>query len=747
MACGRWVRNVRLVLGPLILLTALALAPSRSLAEPIKATVSANTTEGYTRLIFSMSAYDEASVRQVGNVLIIGFNEPVYISVDLLAVQASGYIGAARRDPDGKSVRLALSRKVTVNAISAGEKYFVDLLPDTWKGLPPGLPQDVVEELARRAREAEKFAERERRMARPKSLAPVRVRVATQPTFTRYIFPVPDRIGVASDRAGDGLTLTFDAPLKFDLGDVEAALPPAIGAITPHSDEATSLIHFDFLGKVDVRTFRDEDGYAVDIVGASNAPQGNAQTSGQAPSPAKAEIAPPVIALPAPAGEPSIPPAALTALNPPAAKVEAAAPKALPAPAKPAVAEAQQPPAPPQANTPAVPNLEPAPRKSTNGKIPVELARQGANLKLSFPFLTPTGAAVFRRADTLWIVFDSKADLDLSALSGESSRTIRAAELTRTPDADIVRIKLDRPHLSSVAADGALWVVEIGNSTLEPTHALDLTRNLVGPNRSSLSVTLEGPRQLHRLNDPEAGDQLLVVTALPPARGFVHSQDFVEFRALASEQGVVVQPLADDVDVALAPDKVIISRPNGLTLSNSLHAALRSTALRTATFDSQVWGLDRQASYMERQSHLLAAIGAAPENKRLRPRLDLARFYIAREMYPEAKGVLDVSLAEERPAAENVSAIVLRAVAKIMMNRPADALKDLSNPIVGDQHDAPLWRSLAYARQGKWAQARAGFKSIEAAVATLPIELQRIALKDETGLQSRSVISPALKTI
>jgi hypothetical protein len=75
--------------------------------------------------------------------------------------------------------------------------------------------------------------------------------------------------------------------------------------------------------------------------------------------------------------------------------------------------------------------------------------------------------------------------------------------------------------------------------------------------------------------------------------------------------------------------------------------------------------------------------------------------------------------------------MVLRAVAEVMMNRPDDALKDLATPAVGDQHDAPLWRALAYARQGKWTQARAGFKTVEAAVATLPVELQRVALKDE----------------
>ena len=38
-------------------------------------------------------------------------------------------------------------------------------------------------------------------------------------------------------------------------------------------------------------------------------------------------------------------------------------------------------------------------------------------------------------------------------------RTIRGYTFTRTDDADIVRLKLDRPHLASVAADGAMWTL------------------------------------------------------------------------------------------------------------------------------------------------------------------------------------------------------------------------------------------------------------------------------------------------
>jgi hypothetical protein len=79
---------------------------------------------------------------------------------------------------------MALNRKVTVNTMAAGEKLFVDLLPEGWTGLPPGLPQEVIEDLARRAREAEKKARAQQRVSQQRQLPPVRVRVGVQPTFT-----------------------------------------------------------------------------------------------------------------------------------------------------------------------------------------------------------------------------------------------------------------------------------------------------------------------------------------------------------------------------------------------------------------------------------------------------------------------------------------------------------------------------------------------------------------------------------
>ena len=41
----------------------------------------------------------------------------------------------------------------------AGERLFVDLLPESWTGEPPGLPREIVEDLARRARDADRQAQ------------------------------------------------------------------------------------------------------------------------------------------------------------------------------------------------------------------------------------------------------------------------------------------------------------------------------------------------------------------------------------------------------------------------------------------------------------------------------------------------------------------------------------------------------------------------------------------------------------
>src|SRR6202020_902226 len=124
-----------------------------------------------------------------------------------------------------------------------------------------------------------------------------------------------------------------------------------------------------------------------------------------------------------------------------------------------------------------------------------------------------------------------------------------------------------------------------------------------------------------------------------------------------------------------------------------------------------------------------AAASAGPE-QRMSAQVDLARFYMARAMFPEAVGVLNLALSDSKPGSEDPSVLIVHALANILMGRPERGLKDLASPAIGTNYDSQLWKAIASARQGKWADAREKFKSAEFAITSLPIDLQRIVIAD-----------------
>jgi tetratricopeptide (TPR) repeat protein len=685
------------------------LSATSAAAQSVKGEASVTVSGGYGRLMIRLAKEVEAQVRLSSGILVVQFKEPVDIPMDRITVGATGYIGAARRDPDGRALRFALAQKVRISSMNAGERLYIDLLPESWTAEPPGIPRDVVEDLAQRARDAERIA-RQRIMAEQLSKAPpVRVRIATQPTFTRYIFDLPELTGVTTDRGKDILTLSFSALLRFDLAEAKLALPAVVGAIVSEDKGQTSTVRFDFSRPVDVRTFREDSNFVVDVNPLET-------------SPARAVAGIPIMDVGVPA---TVPQASVVE------RVETA-PSADVVPGKdaedkPVIEAPRQPPI--VADRAEMPVTAPILSGGPGRGVIAELRRQGDNLRLSFPFVAPTPAAVFQRADTLWLVFDTPAEVDIRALENEQSKVIRSANVSREGASQVIRLKLERPRLISVAAEQSSWSVSIGDVGHGTAKPLSIARNIVGPGRTSITIPFDDPRQMHWLADPDIGDKLLVVTGLGPARGLMRGQDFVELRALATAQGIAIQSYADDLKAELSVDKVLLIRPGGLTLSELEQAKLQETS-PAVTFDTSLWNVDRSASLAKRESELLRAAAEAPFTKRTMHRMNLARFYFSRQLFAEAKAVLDTVIADDRPTADDPAPLVMRAIANIMLNRPDIALKDLANPVVGNQNDAQLWRALVHAQGGKWAQARDAFRNVEGALSALPLELQRVALKE-----------------
>lgn len=728
-----------------IALTSIALGaggPARA-QDRVKGELRVENANGFIRLVFRFQKPVPAQVKLSWPVMVIEFDAPAAVAVGKLNAAAPELISAARSDPDGKAIRIALSQKVKVNTITAAERFYVDLMPENWSGVLPGLPQEVVEELAQRAREAERQLKRQRREEVKRKAAPIRVRVATQPTFTRYVLDLPDTANVVPERGDGRYTLSFDQPIQWDLAEALSALPPTLTTIEAKNERDAGTVSFVFNGTPDVRSFREDRSIVVDVShdGAKLKIAMPADERHDAPKvpdlTAIPAIAPPAT-VPA-KDEPARPPAKSEAVAPPPAPAKEEVKQAAPAAAAreepkqaaaPKLEAAPKSAPPPKAPEPAKNDktaVPPAPKP--DGTVVVRVHQSADSLRLEFPFVAPTPAAVFMRAETLWLVFDSAAKIDASALAGHVNDGVRSATVTRGAEGEaIVRLRLSRPRLTSVDADGPSWTVAIADTATVPPRPLAVARSIVGKDRLNIVIPFDSPGKLFHVADPDIGDRLLVVTALPPARGFVRAQDYVELHALASTQGVAVHPIADDVTAELSDKTVTFSRPGGLSLSTApVREPAQATAARSASFDTQRWGFDRTADFQPRQSELIRAAAEAPPSKRRPARLDLARFYLARGMSAEAKAVLDVALADEA-GPEDVTGSVLTAVADVMLDRPDDALKQLSKPQIGDKFGAPVWRAVAFARQGKWVEARAGFRNLDAAVAGLPIELQRMAM-------------------
>jgi tetratricopeptide (TPR) repeat protein len=784
---------------------------------PVRGEASFSAKGSYARLVLKLAEDVESEVTTAGTILVIRFKRPVDISVEKLAEGAPDYIASARRDPDGSAIRLSLARKVTVNTMTAGERVFIDMLPDSWKGEPPGLPPEVVRELSERARAAERALRQQRATAAAMKRDPVRIRASVQPTFVRFVFEMPDGVSVSSVLNDQKLTLLFNAALTFDLADAKLASPSNIASINQKIDGETAAVEVTLIGEVDVHSFREEKNYIIDVAfqqadkplalpspaaAASHAPA-PAAPAPVAAAPAAAMPAAPARAAPVPAAAAPIAPAAPETpateasplwksggIAPPtsetiaeqanieikpetASKMSAASEAAVPAPTareastkessttEPSTQETMAPATEvppktaamePPAKT-AVAVSEPPPEaKAGDSAASVVATRDSDGLRLKFSFATATPAALFRRADAVWLVFDSAKLINIDPIRSKGGALFADVSQLPLEKGQAIRIRLNRPQIPSLTGDpqsgGANWTLAFADTMQTAPQPLMVVRNITDPALANVVVPLSKPGLLHRIADPDAGDTLLVITAPPPTRGFIKRQDFVELSLLESMHGVAVRPNSDDVTAEVASDKIIIGRPGGLTLSPADVGAERAPIAVRPLFDIDVWRKNQTENFLARQDALIALAGAAAPGRRMSARINLANFYMSRGMYHEAKGVLDVVLADSKPGFEDPAALTLHAVATIVIGRIEQGLKDLANPAVGTNYDSNLWKALVLARQAKWAEAREKFKNVEFAITTLPLELQRIVIteamraslevKDYSGAAKRS---------
>lgn len=691
----------------LVTLGALVIAalPFAAFAQPQQAQINASMETGFARLVFTFPEEIKTEVQLNNTVLVVRFAKPMRVLIEEIQPRLKEIVLAARLDPDGSAVRIALRQKIKINTMEAGEKLFVDLLPESWTSLPPGLPQDVIDELAKRARDAE----RKMRTAQPpqKTWQPVRLRFAEAPGFSRFAFTIGEPMPIKAEQDGQELKITFNAPVTVDFGDARSVLPASVASLDADYADGNAVVRLVLAPNAAARHFREENAFVIDVTPAPPAKPEQVQGETQKAQPPQIQ---PNRQAEMPATQPEQPQA-----TPQQNPEPQAAPQTTPAAPAPQIAKQEPPQQAPMAPTSEV-------------RANVILAPTG--VRVAFSFQEPVASAVFRRGDWVWIVFDTKRAININELIADKTRSFSDATVIDTEDGKAVRLRLRGGWLTSAETDGQSWTVHFGDTVVGTSRPL-IVQRMNEENGASLAVPLEGAARgkVHRLEDPEIGDEVYVVTAAGPIRGVLRAQNFLEFRLLPSAHGVALSPLADDLNIALKPDLILIGRPKGLSISTAPRApSARPERSVSSPLDAALWEAERNRRFHEREQEILTAAAAAPAAQRSDSRMMLATFYLAHGLATEAKGALEVIVREDSKAPVNARFHLLRGLSELMMGRAAKSLEDFADTELSGSQDAALLRTVAYAELSAWAEAREQFRAGSAGLKLLPLDLQRRVL-------------------
>ncbi|MEI2383878.1 hypothetical protein [Breoghania sp. JC706] len=362
--------------------------------------------------------------------------------------------------------------------------------------------------------------------------------------------------------------------------------------------------------------------------------------------------------------------------------------------------------------------------------VSVEARRIGDTVRIVFPFLDPVSSAVFRRGDTLWLIFDTDVPIDLGAARTALKGTTKSMEIEKHGDWQALRVELSDRVLTTVGTEGSGWVLTIGEMILEPSKPLEVNRNMRGNGGSILRIPFGKPVAHHVFTDPVIGDKIEVVTGFGPARGLIKGQSFVELDTLSSAHGIAIVPHVDDLEVVFSGDDVLVQRKEGgLSLSgaNARNGAFLGNGepLNAPTYgDLTRLVTNSTTEYVHELRRRELALAALPAEERGPARLDFAQFQVANNFAAEALGMLDL-VKSDNPAVVNDAVFNLTSgAANVMAARPKAALSYLEQPILEDSPDAAVWRMMADVALNKWADARVALPKAQAVIGNYPVTFQ-----------------------
>jgi hypothetical protein len=318
---------------------------------------------------------------------------------------------------------------------------------------------------------------------------------------------------------------------------------------------------------------------------------------------------------------------------------------------------------------------------------------------LEFP--RGTGAALFRRGETVLVVFDSPDLRNPQALRHPA--LAGGVEVKKLPQGTVLAIPASLAPAIGLARGPSGWV--LGPSRTAPASTETTTAEAAalgaGPGPAP-AVVIGGvlPNRVVPLRDPESGLPLLVGTTREAGRGFVGGRRAPEYDLLRTELGVAVLARSESLQLQPLPDRFLLTGSvlSPLPLDT---AALGPTASASMT---RCLGLpdlptDQLLLRLRSQSAQLAATEPLARAARRR---DLAATMLALGMGHEAQAEMARAAAEDASGATVAGeGRTLAAAASLVAGRVEEAAAGLrADAALPGCDEQVLWRSLFLAQAG-----------------------------------------------
>ena len=319
------------------------------------------------------------------------------------------------------------------------------------------------------------------------------------------------------------------------------------------------------------------------------------------------------------------------------------------------------------------------------------------------------GVAAFRRGSAAFVVFDQQLPLDLTAMHDDA--VFGSATVQQLPTASVIRIRLEPGKALVLSQAPHLWRITVVpiEPKLQPIRANATDGRLVLP--------AAAPGRVLSLADPDSGATLLVGTQRQAGQGVPLLRRAVEFLLMPTWQGVVAEPISDELALRPVLDGFVLTGgAGGLALSPTLDAAsnLAHADALTRRFDFAALPVE---ALMQRLRQQFADDAATPALARGPGRRAAAQTMISLGLGAEAEALLEVAAADDPHETDSADNAALTGMASALAHR-SDEAAGLDDERLSGTDDIALWRAVRLAEQQDGSpQAAAVF------AATLPLVL------------------------